>query len=114
MLRTAERRAGLGQPAGALDSLFALTTQPKDVAMLQIEVESPLRAAELEAALRRQGFRPGFPPHVAPMARAVDQSAARRMKCPGCGCRMRGSKAFHKPGGYKLLAICDCGCGEEV
>ena len=23
-------------------------------------------------------------------------------------------KAFHKPGGYKLLAICDCGCAEEV
>jgi hypothetical protein len=48
------------------------------------------------------------------MARAVDQSAARRMKCPGCGCRMRGAKAFHKPGGYKLLALCDCGCAQEV
>jgi hypothetical protein len=76
--------------------------------------ESTTRVADLEAALRKQGFRPGYPPHVAPMARAVDQSAARRMTCPGCGCRMRGSKAFHKPGGYKLLATCPCGCAEEV
>ena len=82
--------------------------------MQTVETESPPRAADLEAVLRKQGFKPGFPPHIAPMARAVDQSAARRMKCPGCGCRMRGTKAFHKPGGYKLLAICDCGCAEQV
>jgi hypothetical protein len=82
--------------------------------MHQQTEECPPRVQDLEAALRRQGFLPGYPPHIAPMARAVDQSAARRMKCPGCGCRMRGSKAFHKTGGYKLLAVCPCGCAEEV
>jgi hypothetical protein len=82
--------------------------------VMQQTTGSPPRVQDLEAALREQGFRPGFPPHITPMARAVDRSAARRMKCPGCGSRMRGSKAFHKPGGYKLLAVCDCGCGEEV
>ncbi len=85
----------------------------------QTQTESPPRVQDVEATLRRQGFtQQGYPAHVAPMTRAVDQSTCRRMKCPSCGCRMKGSKAFHKvggAGGYKLLANCaSCDCAEEV
>ncbi len=82
--------------------------------MQTVETESPPRADELEAALRKQGFRPGFPPRISPMARAVDLSAARRMRCPICKVRFKGARPFHKIGGYKVLAVCPCGCGEEV
>ncbi len=81
---------------------------------MQTQTEILPRAVDLEAAFRRQGFQPGYPPHIAPMTRAVDASTARKMKCPGCGSRMSGAKAFHKPGRLKVLAICSCGCGEEV
>jgi hypothetical protein len=38
------------------------------IVMQQTETESPSRVQDLETALRKQGFRPGFPPHIAPMA----------------------------------------------
>jgi hypothetical protein len=83
--------------------------------MLQTtETESAPQAKDLEAALRKQGYRPGFPPRITPMARAVDLQAARRMRCPICKIRFKGARPFHKPAGYKVLAVCPCGCAEEV
>lgn len=42
---------------------------------MQTETESLPRAVDLEASFRRRGFQPGYPPHIAPMTRAVDQSS---------------------------------------
>jgi hypothetical protein len=49
------------------------------------------------------------------MSRGSDLSTARRMRCPVCKIRFKGAKAFHRPGGgYRVIAVCPCGCGEEV
>jgi hypothetical protein len=80
-----------------------------------IETDSSPRAADLESTLCKQGFRPGFPPRITRMSlAAADLTAARRMRCPICKIRFEGTRPFHKPGGYKVLAVCPCGCGEEV
>jgi len=83
--------------------------------MQTTETESSPRAADLETSLRRQGYRPGFPATISLASRQTDLSAARRMRCPVCNVRFRGALPFHKPnGGYRLIAVCTCGVGEEV
>jgi hypothetical protein len=52
--------------------------------MRTTETESPPRVQDREAALRKQGFRPGFPPHIAPMARAVDLSVPKMLLWQTC------------------------------
>jgi hypothetical protein len=82
--------------------------------MSQTAVRSARTGAAVETSLRSLGFTPGFPPPLAPMARAVDQSSARRLVCPACKRRGMGLKPFHKAGGYRCVAVCKCGFREEV
>jgi hypothetical protein len=81
----------------------------------QTAVRSARTAAAVEAALRTLGFQPGFPAHVAPMTRAVDQGSARRMVCPGCRRRGLVLKPFQKGQAYRGVAVCSsCNFAEEV
>jgi hypothetical protein len=81
----------------------------------QPAVRSARTADAVEASLRAAGFTPGFPAHVTPMARAVDQGAARRRVCPACRRRGLGLKPFQNGNRYKCVAVCaSCGFGEEV
>ena len=82
--------------------------------MSQTVVRSARTGAAVEAEFRQLGFAPGFPPTLAPMARAVDQGSARRLVCPACKRRGLGLKPFHKDGGYRCVAVCQCGYGEEA
>ena len=82
--------------------------------MSQTAVRSPRTAAAVEAALRTLGFSPGFPDHIAPIARAVDQGSARRRVCPGCRRRGLGLKPYQKGHAYRCVVVCKCGFGEEV
>jgi hypothetical protein len=81
----------------------------------QTAVRPARTVAAVEAALRQLGFEPGFPPHVAPMTRAVDQGSARRMVCPGCRRRGLGLRPFQKGQAYRGVAVCSsCNFAEEV
>jgi hypothetical protein len=72
-------------------------------------------AAAVEAALRQLGYEPGFPAHVTPMTRAVDQGSARRKVCPCCRRRGLGLKPFQKGQAYRGVAVCSsCNFAEEV
>jgi hypothetical protein len=82
--------------------------------MSQTAVRSARTAAAVEASLRELGYSPGFPPHVAPIARAVDQGSARRRVCPACRRRGLGCKPYQKGMSYRCVVVCQCGYGEEA
>jgi hypothetical protein len=67
--------------------------------------------AALDAALRDRGFTEGFPDHVTPEARSIDQRAAARLRCPGCKARGLELLAYRRVRGTGYAAVAHClGC----
>lgn len=80
------------------------STIQKQPSALSIEA----RAAEL----LQQGFRPGTPARVSPLARQIDATVYAEAECGGCGNAGQDCRPYQNDqGGYRILAVCS-GCGE--
>jgi hypothetical protein len=65
--------------------------------------------------MRREGFAPGLPLHIAEATVRTDKAMCRRMRCPGCQRRGLEYRPWQSGRRYRVLATCQaCDCAEEV
>jgi hypothetical protein len=76
--------------------------------------------ADLEISILAEGFVPGTPPTLKADSRLIDSAMCKRMRCPVCRKAGMNYRPFHKrdrftgQSRYRVLAVCNCGHGEEL
>lgn len=67
-----------------------------------------------ELVMQLDGFTAGLPAHITEETADIDRRICERKRCPECGYRGMEYRPFHLKMRYRVLAVCSCGCAEEI